>query len=88
MELEKLLTILLTTTLLSPAVIVGVIIFTNNLLSKSINKRIDDLRDQMTREHDTLANKVDETNLRLGKIEQNHLDHITRLHTQPNPSNP
>ena len=68
---------------LPPAVIIGVMLYTNNLLGKSINKRIDDLRSQMTREHDTLAKKVDETNSRLGRIEQNHLDHITQLHTQP-----
>ena len=63
-------------------------------LGTGLNRRIDDLRSQMSREHDTLAKKVDETNSRLsetnsrlGRIEQNHLDHITQLHTSPKQSN-
>ena len=47
---------------LPPAIIVGVILFTSNLSNKriddfgtSLNGRIDDLRNQMMREHDILA---------------------------------
>ena len=54
-----------------------------------LDKRIDDLRNQMTREYNHLAQKVDETSIRLDKIEtqmqqieQNHLEHITLLHTK------
>ena len=46
-------------TWLPPAIIVGVIVYTNRLLANGLNKRIDDLREQMQREHDTLAGKVD-----------------------------
>ena len=46
-------------TWLPPAIIVGVIIYTNRLLANGLNKRIDDLREQMQREHGTLAGKVD-----------------------------
>ena len=64
----------------------------NNAITNAItgiNKRIDDLREQMTREYSHLAQKVDETSVRLDKIEtqmdrneQNHLEHITQLHTK------
>ena len=50
---------------LPPAAIIAVIIFTQSLMSArigDINKRIDDLRSQMSREHDALAKKVDKTN--------------------------
>ena len=47
--------------LLPPAVIIGVILFTNNLT----NKRIDDLRDQMKSDHDKLYKLVLETNRKL-----------------------
>ena len=47
--------------LLPPAVIIGVILFTNNLT----NKRIDDLRDQMKSGHDKLYKLVLETNRKL-----------------------
>ena len=79
---------------LPPAVIIAVLGTFNTVTTLLTNRRIDDLRQQvsqivgdlrqqMSREHDTLAKKVDETNSRLGKIEQNHLDHITQFHTQP-----
>ena len=50
-----------------------------------VNKRIDDLKSQMTREHDTLANRVNklETDLSV-KIDSlteryiNHLEHHTK----------
>ena len=56
-------------TILPPAVIIGVIIYTNQLLANGINKRIDDLgktvnnrigdlRAQMGRDHDKLANHL------------------------------
>ena len=45
---------------LPPALIIGVILYTNRLLATGLNKRIDDLRSQMSREHDTLAKKVDD----------------------------
>ena len=45
-------------TWLPPAVIITVVIYTNRLLASGINKRIDDLRNQMSREHDTLEKHV------------------------------
>ena len=90
---------------LPPAVIIAVLGTFNTVTTLLTNRRIDDLRQQMSqivgdlrqqmtqivgdlrqqmsREHDTLAKKVDETNSRLGKMEQNHLDHITQFHIQP-----
>ena len=55
------------------AVIIAVILFTSNLT----NKRIDDLRAQMSREHDTLAKKVDAIDTKLS-------EHITNydVHTK------
>ena len=66
-------------TLLPPAVIIGVILFTSN----QNNKRIDDLRSQMTREHDALAKRVDETNRILGETNKILIEHITdrKLHS-------
>lgn len=49
----------LLSTWLPPAVIVGVIFWTNSMTKNSLNQRIDDLRNQMQREHDTLSKKVD-----------------------------
>ena len=79
---------------LPPAVIIAVLGTFNTVTTLLTNRRIDDLRQQMSqivgdlrqqmsREHDALAKKVGETNSRLGKIEQNHLDHITQFHIQP-----
>ena len=48
---------------LPPAVIVAVILVTSNLT----NKRIDDLRSQLSQEHDTLAKKVDAMDSKLGE---------------------
>lgn len=58
---------------LPPAVIIAVILFTSNLT----NKRIDDLRTQMSREHDNLAKKVDAIDTKLS-------EHITNyeVHTK------
>ena len=58
---------------LPPAVIIAVILFTSNLT----NKRIDDLRAQMSRGHDTLAKKVDAIDTKLS-------EHITNydVHTK------
>ena len=58
---------------LPPAVIIAVILFTSNLT----NKRIDDLRAQMSREHDNLAKKVDAIDTKLS-------EHITNydVHTK------
>ena len=54
-------------TWLPPAVIITIIALINTLTTTMINKRIDgidkridDLRSQMTREHDNLAKKVDD----------------------------
>ena len=46
---------------LPPAVITAVILFSSNLT----NKRIDDLRTQISREHDNLARKVDAIDTKL-----------------------
>ena len=59
-------------TWLPPAVIIAVVVAFNTMLSK----RIDDLRSQMSREHDTLAKKVDEVNLRLENLNQNFIEHL------------
>ena len=58
---------------LPPAVIIAVILLTSNLT----NKRIDDLRTQMSREHDNLAKKVDAIDTKLS-------EHITNydVHTK------
>ncbi|MDE0298517.1 MAG: hypothetical protein OXN17_07795 [Candidatus Poribacteria bacterium] len=48
---------------LPPAVIIAVILFTSNLT----NKRIDDLRTQMSREHDNLTKKVDAIDVKLSE---------------------
>ena len=48
---------------LPPAVIIAVILFTSSLT----NKRIDDLRAQMSREHDNLAKKVDAIDSKLSE---------------------
>ena len=40
------------------------------------SKRFDDLRSQMSREHDTLARKVDEVNSRLENLNQNFIEHL------------
>ena len=56
---------------LPPAVIIAVILFTSNLT----NKRIDDLRTQMSREHDNLAKKVDAIDTKLS-------EHITNYDVQ------
>lgn len=58
---------------LPPAVIIAVILFTSNLT----NKRIDDLRTQMSREHDNLTKKVDAIDVKLS-------EHITNydIHTK------
>ena len=52
--------------LITPMVIISVIVYMGNLTNKringldsSLNKRIDDLRFQMSREHDILSKKVD-----------------------------
>ena len=65
-------------TWLPPAVIVGVIIYTNRLLANGINKRIDDLRNQMTREHDTLANHLTRVENKLDSHIGNYEIHNTR----------
>ena len=51
---------------LSPAVLAGIIVWTNNITNRriedlniSLNTRIDDVRNQMQREHDALSKKVD-----------------------------
>ncbi len=71
-------------TWLPPAVIIGVVIAFNAILSKRIsdlgtnlNKRIDDLRDQMTREHDSLAKRVDETNRMLAETNKILVSHVS-----------
>ena len=46
-------------TWLPPAVIIGVVIYTNRLLANGINKRIDDLRYQITRDLDRVERKLD-----------------------------
>ena len=52
---------------LPPAVIIAIIALINTIATTMINnridgidKRVDDLRSQMTREHDNLAKKVDD----------------------------
>lgn len=54
---------------LQPTAVVCIILFIQRLqfnsLDSSLNKRIDDLRNQMTREHDILAQKVDKINEKL-----------------------
>ncbi|MDE0184163.1 MAG: hypothetical protein OXP71_01765 [Candidatus Poribacteria bacterium] len=71
--METPLVALLSLTLLPPAVIVAVVLWATNIT----NKRIDDLRSQMSREHDTLANKVDETNANLKEANRILIEHIT-----------
>lgn len=44
---------------LPPAAIITVIIAFNTIMIVMFNKRFDDLRSQMAREHDALAKKVD-----------------------------
>ena len=44
---------------LPPAVIIGVVIYTNRLLANGINIRIDDLRYQITRYLDRIERKLD-----------------------------
>ena len=59
-------------TWLPPAVIIGVVIYTNRLLANGINKRIDDFRQQMCREIDNLRQQM--------KSDHNNLaDHLTRV---------
>ena len=76
-------------TWLPPAAIISVIIYTNRVSANGLNKRIDDLRSQMTREHDTLAKKVDalDTRLstRLDSLNQNFIKHL-ETHGKSKPS--
>ena len=57
---------------LPPAVIIAVILFTSNLT----NKRIDDLRSQLSREHDALAKKVDAIDSKLSEHIANYDVHV------------
>ena len=50
---------------IQPTIIIAVILFTTRIQLNSLSKRIDDLRNQMSRELDALAKKVDETNRRI-----------------------
>ena len=61
---------------LSPATIITVIIAFNTIMIVMFNKRFDDLRSQMSREHDTLARKVDEVNSRLENLNQNFIEYL------------
>lgn len=61
---------------LPPAAIITVIIAFNTIMIVMFNKRFDDLRPQMGREHDILAKKVDEINLRLENLNQNFIEHL------------
>ena len=61
---------------LPPAAIITVIIAFNTIMIVMFNKRFDDLRFQMSREHDTLAKKVDEVNSRLENLNQNFIEHL------------
>ena len=59
--------------LLPPAVIIGVMLFTNNLT----NKRIDDLRDQMKNNHQNLAIHLTRVEDHLTRVENKLDNHIT-----------
>lgn len=48
----------LLSTWLPPAVIVGVIFWTNSMTKSNLNQRIDDLRSNMQRGHDALSTEV------------------------------
>ena len=61
---------------LPPAAIITVIIAFNTIMIVMFNKRFDDLRSQMGREHDILAKKVDEINLWLENLNQNFIGHL------------
>ncbi len=70
-------------TWLPPAVIITIIALINTITTTMINKRIDgidkridDLRSQMTREHDNLAKKVDDL---AGDVRQNSQTFTTHL---------
>ena len=68
-------------TWLPPAVIIGVVIYTNRLLANGINIRIDDLRYQITRYLDRIERKLDNhlSNYEIRNTGRNNVVGIRRM---------
>ena len=75
---------------LPPALIIGVVLYASKLLANGLNKRIDDLRSemkggianlrhQMQRENDALANKVDDLRGDVRSLTETVTKHISNL---------
>lgn len=47
----------------------------------TLKQEVGDMRDDMNRRFNQVDARLDRMNVRLERIEQNHLDHITQLHT-------